>query len=318
MNASPVTGFAAATVLAGDFESVFAGLLLTSALLVVVLSAVVVYFLVRYRRGSPAPRPPLGFASWKLETAWIAGTTVGFLVFFFWGAALFLQIERPPKDADEIQVVARQWMWDFRQPNGRREFNELHVPAGRPVRLVLSSEDVIHSFFVPDFRVKQDVVPGRVTSLWFNALAPGEHRVFCSEFCGSKHAEMTARLVVMAPAAYAAWLAEGTTGESLGTTGRRLFIQYGCSGCHSPRSSVHAPLLDGVYQSLVPLQDGRFVRADEAYLVDSILQPASAVVAGYAPVMPSFQNVIPKTDLLPLLAYLKSLKAAPAAAATAP
>jgi cytochrome c oxidase subunit 2 len=254
-------------------------------------------------------RAPLPIAEWKVETVWLFGTTAGFLGFFFWGSSIYLDAEHAPAGADEIVVVGRQWMWDVRHPNGRREFDELHVPVGRPIRLLLSSEDVIHSFFVPAFRFKQDAVPGKIVSAWFEPTRPGVYALLCAQFCGTKHSGMTGRIVVLTPEDYAAWLAKGEGGGDLAARGQRLFVRYGCSGCHAANSIVRAPPLEGLFGRDVPLADGTFVHADEQYLVDSMLEPAKQVAAGYAPVMPVFKGVIPEGDLLELVAYLKSLRA---------
>ncbi len=299
-----------ASTLAPRVDLVFVVLLGFSVVLVVGLVAANLYFLVKYRRGSPAPRPPLRISTTKLETGWISATTVAFLGFFVMGARVYLDEERPPESGLEIHVTGRQWMWDVRHENGRREFDELHVPAGEDVRLVLASEDVIHSFYVPAFRLKQDVVPGKQVRMWFRPTTPGQYHLFCAEYCGTKHSGMVGQIVVMPPAEYARWLATGNPPTDALVRGRALFTRYNCSGCHDQPAAVHAPPLNQVYGSLVPLSDGRFVRADDAYIRDSILQPAKDVVAGYDPVMPSFQGVIPENDLLDLIAYVKALPTA--------
>jgi len=276
---------ASASSIAPRVDHLFLALVIVSGVLVIVLIVTNLFFLVRYRRGSNAVRPPRA-AEGKIETIWITGTTGGFLVFFFWGARLYVDLERPPAEAQEIQVVGRQWMWDVRQPNGRREFDELHVPTGQAIRLLLTSEDVIHSFFVPAFRVKQDVVPGKTVSLWFEATKAGVYRLFCTQFCGTKHAEMSGEVIALPPEAYAAWLAEGNRDGDAIARGRQLFVRYGCAGCHAASSSFHAPALDGLYRRRVALADGSFVEADDQYLRDSILEPTKQVVAGYSPVMP--------------------------------
>ena len=307
---SPWGGAAAASTIGPRVDALVLALLATSGLVAGVLLVLNLYFIVVYRRGSPAPRPPTRSSSARIETAWIAGTTLIFLGFFAWGAKIFLDEERAPAGAFPIDVVARQWMWDIRQPNGRREFNELHVPIHTPVRLLLTSEDVIHSFYVPAFRLKQDVVPGKTVSLWFNAARAGRYEIYCSEFCGSQHAAMTGVLVADEPEHYAAWLAAGDAGPGgAAGRGRQLFTRYGCAGCHEPGSSVRAPLLDGIYGHPVPVAGGGFVTADEAFLRDSILRPGQVAVAGYQPVMPSFRGVMPEGDLLELIAYLKGLGA---------
>jgi len=298
-----------ASSIAPRVDGAFGGLLLASVILVVGLVALNGTFLIRFRRGSSAPRPPLKLKEWKVEAGWIVATTLAFLGFFFWGAGIYLDENRAPADADEIHVVGRQWMWDIRQPNGRREFDELHVPVGRPVRLLMSSEDVIHSFYVPAFRLKQDVVPGKVVSLWFQATRPGAYHLFCAEYCGTKHSAMGGRVVAMAPEDYAAWLAAGNTGGDLAARGRRLFTQYGCAGCHTPGATVHAPPLEGLYGRMVVVENGQFVRADERYLHDSILLPHQHVAAGYPDIMPSFKGVMSEGELLEIVSYLKSIGA---------
>jgi cytochrome c oxidase subunit II len=296
-----------ASTLAPRVDLIFWSLVGVSAVLVGGLAVANLYFLIRYRRGSPAPRPPLRISTVAIEATWISGTTFAFLAFFFWGARVYLAEERAPANALEINVTARQWMWDVRHENGRREFNELHVPLGEDVRLVMTSEDVIHSFFVPAFRLKQDVVPGKQVSTWFHATETGTFHLFCAEFCGTAHSAMLGDIVVMPAEQYAAWLTRGNTMEDLAQRGRRLFTRYNCSGCHDQPAAVHAPVLDHLYGALVPTRDGRMVRADDLYLRDSILRPEKDIVAGYDPLMPSFQNVIPESDVLDLIAYLKSL-----------
>jgi cytochrome c oxidase subunit 2 len=316
VSAAPILAFAfrdwlpeRASSLAPKVDAVFWAAVGLSALLIGGLVVANLYFMIRYRHGSAAPRPALRVKTSVVETTWIMATTFGFLGFFVWGAHLYLFEERAPADALEIDVVGRQWMWDIRHENGRREFNELHVPLGENVRLVMTSEDVIHSFFVPAFRLKQDVVPGKQVSTWFRATQTGTFHLFCAEYCGTVHSGMVGDIVVLPPERYAEWLARGNTMEPLAQRGRRLFLRYNCSGCHDQPAAVHAPPLETLFGALVPTRDGRMVRADEAYLRDSILRPEKDVVAGYEPLMPSFQNVIPESDLLDLIAYVKSLPA---------
>ena len=213
----------------------------------------------------------------------------------------------PPAGALEIDVLAKQWMWQFEHPGGQREINELHVPAHQPVKLSMISLDVIHSLYFPALRIKQDVLPGRYTTLWFDADRPGTYHLFCAELCGTGHSEMGGQLVIMTPAAYEAWLERTPSDLSLAAKGADLFRSLGCSGCHVNSKAVHAPPLEGVFGSPVPLASGEVVLADEAYLRDSILLPKKAVVAGYEPIMPSFQNRLSEDQLLQLIAYLKSL-----------
>jgi cytochrome c oxidase subunit 2 len=296
-----------ASRIAPEVNAIFLALLLTSLVLVVGLTAVVLFFLVRYRRGSAAPRPPLRLATWKFEATWITATTAIFLGFFFWGARVYVRMAQVPAGATEIAVIGRQWMWDVRHAEGRRELDELHVPVNQPILLRLTSEDVIHSFAVPAFRMKQDVVPGKTVGAWFEATQPGRFPIFCDQYCGTKHSEMNGEVVVQTPEDYAAWLAGGTNAGQSETHGRELFIRYGCSGCHSGNSAVRAPRLEGLAGHPVPIENGRTILADDLYLRDSILKPNQHITAGYAAVMPSFQGVIPEGDLLDLIAYLKVL-----------
>lgn len=308
-----------ASTLSQRVDHIFIGLLIFSSLLVLVLLALNLFFLVRYRRGAVVNRAPLPFAEWKLEAAWITGTTIGFVALFFWGAGIYVDEEKPPAGAYEISVTGRQWMWDVRHPNGRREFDTLHVPSGRPVRLLLTSEDVIHSFYVPAFRIKQDAVPGKRVSLWFNADREGSYHLFCAEYCGTKHSGMVGTVIVQSPADYARWLASDNSATApLARRGRELFNRYNCAACHDQPSAVHAPSLAGVFGTQIPLESGGFVLADEQYLRDSILLPRKQVVAGYQPIMPPYQGVIPESDLLELIAYVKSLPSASTAGAAGP
>jgi cytochrome c oxidase subunit II len=228
----------AASSFASRVDGVFAGLLIASTVMIVTLTALTLTFLVRYRRQASVNRAPVRIATWKIETAWTVGTTVVFLMFFFQGAAIYIDMRQVPAaaDAGAINVVGRQWMWDIRYPNGRREFNTMHVCVNRPVRLLLSSEDVIHSFFVPAFRLKQDLVPGKVVNAWFEPTLTGTYTLFCAQYCGTAHSAMLGQIIVLSPADYAAWLAgdrRETTDGSPGDAGRRLFLQYGCNVCHS-------------------------------------------------------------------------------------
>jgi len=292
---------------AGDVDLLFAGLLTASIAIAVLLTALLLVFAIRYRVGSPADRDHRIRRSWRWEIAWTSAALIGFLGLFVWGAVLYLGIYGEPHDPLPIYVVAKQWMWKVQHPGGQREINELHVPVGRSIRLVMASQDVIHSFFVPAFRAKHDVVPGRYQTFWFRAEREGTFELLCAEFCGTDHSRMRGRVVVMQPAEYERWLAGQDVGGTLASEGAVLFRELGCSGCHSPQSTVHAPLLDGVYGKPVPLQDGSVVIADEAYIRDSILLPRSRVAAGYPPVMPSFAGRVSEDDLVRLVAYIKAL-----------
>jgi cytochrome c oxidase subunit 2 len=229
------------------------------------------------------------------------------LAIFTWGALDYFRIERKPANAIDVQVVGKQWMWKLQHAEGKREINELHIPVDQTVALTLISQDVIHSFFVPAFRVKQDVVPGKYTSEWFKATRVGEYHIFCSQYCGTQHSQMIGRVVVMQPQAYERWLNSGEQTESIVRAGERLFHDRGCSGCHAPNSKFHAPLLEGLYRKPVPLADGTMVTADDQYLRDSILQPAKQISAGYDNIMPSFSGHLSEEEIMQLIAYLKAI-----------
>lgn len=296
---------ASASTQAHRTDAILLAMVLLCGSVALILLVLVVFFAIRYRRGSPADRTPPREAR-GIEIAWTVAPLLVFFVIFGWAARDFVTMADPPADALPVTVVAKQWMWKLQHRNGRREINELHVPLGEPVVATMTSEDVIHSFFIPAFRIKQDVVPGRYTRLWFTATQLGEFPLFCSEYCGSEHSLMTGRVVVMSPADYGRWLASGPAQPSTEQYGFALFRQFGCSGCHDARSTIHAPLLDGVYGRPTHLQDGRTVIADANYLRDSILVPGKDVVAGFEPVMPSYAGQVSEEDIQALIAYLQS------------
>ena len=273
------------------------------ATLIIIL---VITFAVVYRR-RPGRAAQATSESMGLELIWTAIPLMLVMVMFVWGSELFLDQSIPPKGAEEIFVVGKQWMWKIQHSNGRREINELHVPVGRAVKLTVASQDVIHSFFIPAFRVKQDVLPGRYTQLWFTPTRLGTFPLTCAEYCGLDHSKMGGAVIVLSPAEFARWLKLHGTDLSLAARGAGLFRRSGCGGCHGSNSTVHAPALEGVYGRPVHLADGATVMADERYLHDSITLPNGQVVAGYAPVMPSFAGQLSEEDLLAIIAYLKSI-----------
>jgi cytochrome c oxidase subunit 2 len=300
------------TTAASDYavhvDRLFDLLSIVSGAVVILISALIIIFLARFHRGSRAPR---GATPDKLdreiEIGWTVATLFTFLFLFWWAASTGLSALTPPKDGLEIHVVAKQWMWRIQHPSGAREIDELHVPANTNVRLAMTSQDVIHDLYLPALRLKQDILPGRYTYLWFNANKTGIFHLTCAEFCGTDHSVMAGRLVIVTPDDYARWTAAQPEGDDLSHQGAALFHSLGCSGCHAPGSSVHAPDLNGVYGHPVHLSDGRTVMADEAYLRDSILLPEKDIVAGFSPIMPSFKGVATEGQLVELLAYLKSL-----------
>jgi cytochrome c oxidase subunit 2 len=296
-----------ASSVAGQVDLLFIFLVAVSLFFMAVIFLPMLYFLYKYRRGNNVDRTPPRFATWKLEAFWTAIPLALSFVIFGWGAGLFIHMRNPPADAMEITVIGKQWMWNLQHPEGKREINELHVPAGRTVKLTMTSQDVIHCFYVPAFRVKQDVVPGRYTSEWFKATRPGVYHLFCSEFCGTAHSQMVGRIVVQTPTDYQQWLRENAPTTTMTANGERLYRALGCSGCHGENSRIRAPSLSGVYGRPVPLESGETVLADDRYLRDSILLPQRQVVAGYAPVMPNYAGQISEEDLFQLIQYLKTL-----------
>lgn len=299
--------FPSASELAPRMDALFMGLLGVSLLVAFAVAVFIVVFGIRYRRGSSADRTPAGGSTLPVEIVWTTVPLAIFVALFAWAAVLYFRMARPPVDSVEIHVVAKQWMWKIQHPGGRREINELHVPTGRPVVLVMISQDVIHSFYVPAFRVKQDVLPGRYTRQWFIPSRIGSYHLFCAEYCGTDHSRMIGTVTVMHPAEYARWQETGDVGTSMAAVGRGLFMSRGCSGCHSSRSAIAAPLLDGIYGKPVALSDGATVIADEGYIRDSILLPNKHITAGYSPVMPTFQGQLGEEEITQLIAYIRSL-----------
>lgn len=296
-------------------DAVYIGLLIVSAAFTFAFAFFVLFFAVKYRRGSRADRSNIKDSSPVAEAIYITVPTLMGIGLFVWGAIVYFDLITPPGDSVEIYVIGKQWMWKAQHPEGSKEINELHVPVGKPVRLIMTSQDVIHSFYIPDFRVKQDVLPGRYTTMWFMPTKVGRYRLFCTEYCGTEHSRMGGWVTVMEPAEYEEWLGGSSETTGMAAEGASLFRQYHCSGCHGTNSTVKAPPLEGVYGGPVPLlndpadpQSGvKIIRADERYIRDSILLPKNEVVAGYEPLMPSFAGQIPEEDLLKLIAYIKSI-----------
>ncbi|MGH8137568.1 MAG: cytochrome c oxidase subunit II [Steroidobacteraceae bacterium] len=299
-----------ASSIAPRIDALFWSMIALCGLVAFTVFGAIVFYCVRYRRGSHADRTGRHNQSLGVELTWTLIPFVLFIVVFIWSLFLFAQARTPPASAQTLYVVAKQWMWKVQHPAGQREINALHVPLGEPVRLTMTSQDVIHSFYVPAFRVKQDVLPGRYTQLWFTATRLGTFPLFCAEYCGLDHSRMGGAVVVMQPAEYARWLDDHNTGASLVTQGASLFRSRGCSGCHGTNASVHAPDLEGLYGRPVHLSDGTTVIANERYLHDSILLPNTQLVAGYEPIMPAFSGQLSEDDLLALIAYIKSMPTA--------
>ena len=297
----------AASSLARETDHLYFYFLGLSVFVMVLVFGPLIYFLFKYRRGHRATRPKTDLPTMKIEITWTVIPTLITMVFFVTGAAVYFKEEVPPKDVMEINVVGKQWMWKVQHQEGNREINELHVPANQVVKLTLGSEDVVHSFYIPAFRLKQDVVPGRFSTEWFQAIRPGTYRFYCSEYCGMDHAKMEGYIFVLPPDEYHHWLLQDAPKDNLAQSGEKLYRILGCSGCHSGPTVVHAPPLEGLYGSEVSLSDGKVVRADEKYLRDSILQPGTQIVTGYQSLMPAYQGRIREEELMQLIAYIKSL-----------
>jgi cytochrome c oxidase subunit 2 len=300
----------AASTTASRVDNLYLFMLAFSAAMTVLVASLVFYFAIKYRHKNRVDRTQ-GAPSNAAELTWIALSLPILMFIFVWGARVCFYIVRPPAGAMQVTVVAKQWMWKFQHPEGRREIDTLHVPVNQPVQLSMVSQDVIHSFFVPAFRVKQDVLPGRYTNAWFQATKPGDYRLYCAEYCGTNHSRMHGRIVVQTPEDYANWLA-GRTGndEPPAVTGAKMFEQLQCATCHRPGAAgaqQRGPSLDGVYQQPVALNNGKTVVADDGYLRESILRPAAKVVAGYQPIMPTFEGQVSEEGVLNLIAYIKSL-----------
>ncbi len=285
------------------------------ALLVVVL---VIVFAIKYRdkTGEGVGAPIHG--SIPLEIGWSVIPFLVAMVIFAWSTTVFFHIVRAPDQALEIYSTSKQWMWRFQHIDGQSEINELHVPIGRPVKVTFTSEDVIHSLYVPAFRVKADAIPGRYSSIWFTATKTGEYHLFCAEYCGTQHSGMIGKVVVMEPDDYQAWLSGGG-GLSMAARGEQLFQQLGCVSCHLTDGSGRGPSLIGKYGAQEMLANGAAVAVDDTYVRESILTPQMKLVAGYQPLMPTFQGLVNEEGLMSLIEYIKSLPSTgePAAATQA-
>lgn len=304
-----------ASTMAGQVDALYIYLLLVSGVMTLLIYLAVVVLAIRYRR-MPGREAEQIHGSTILEIGWSVIPFGVMLTFFIWGALIYFKERTPPTDATEVYVVAKQWMWKIEHMEGQREINELHVPTGQNVKLVMTSQDVIHSFFVPAFRIKQDVLPGRYTTLWFKATQAGTYHLFCAEYCGTSHSGMIGNIVVMEPQDYAQWMAGGPAAP-LADTGKQLFTSLGCSTCHRFDIQGRGPNLQAAYNKPVLLEDGRTVVADENYVRESILNPTAKIVNGFKPVMPTFQGLVTEEQLNALVAYVKSLNQPPAGTAGA-
>ena len=297
-----------ASTYSGDVDALYFYISGVTVFFTLLISFVIIFFVVKYRRRNAfeIPRPIEG--STKLETLWSVIPLLIAMTIFFWGAKVYFLQYRPPKNAEEIYVVGKQWMWKFQHATGQREINELHVPVGRKIKLIMATEDVIHDVFVPAFRIKADIVPGRYTTEWFEATKPGRYHFFCAEYCGMNHSGMGGFVVVMEPTEYENWLSGNANQMSPAAAGQQMFESLGCASCHGANAEGgRGPALLGVYGSNVVLNNNQTVRADEAYVRESILNPQAKIVTGFGPIMPSFQGQLSEEQLLQLVAYVKSL-----------
>lgn len=291
--------------MAGNVDALFIFLLILCGMMTLLIFVALAYFAARYRHRKGVAAEQIE-GSTPLELTWTLIPFGVFMVIFAWGAVVYFQQRTPPRDSTEVYVVAKQWMWKLEHAEGQREINSLHVPVGRNVKLILTSQDVVHSFFVPDFRIKQDVVPGRYTVAWFRPTKPGVYHLFCTQYCGTQHSGMIGTIQVMEPAQYEAWMSGGAGGP-LSASGERIFAELGCATCHRSDSQGRGPNLQGLFGRPVQLEDGRMLTADENYIRESILDPGAKIVKGFKPVMPTFQGLVSEEQLNALLAYVKSL-----------
>jgi cytochrome c oxidase subunit 2 len=298
-----------ASTYAPDVDNLYLFLVGTTIFFTVLISGAILYFFVKYRRRSKTEVPQPIAGSMVLETAW---SVIPFLIslgMFAWGAEIYLNEYTTPNDATDVYIVAKQWMWKFQHPEGQREINELHIPIGRKIRFVMATEDVIHSFFIPAFRMKEDIVPGanRYSTVWAEPTMTGTFHIFCAEYCGTSHSGMIGWVTVMSEKDYEAWLSGGAAQGSMADRGAALFQQFGCITCHRSDAQGQCPRLDGIYGKEQLLQGGEKVLADDGYIRESILSPLAKIVAGFQPVMPSFQGQVSEEQIQQLIAYIKSI-----------
>lgn len=291
---------------AGRVDALFFALVAMTVVLSFLIFGSIILFSWRYRRSAKANRVLTGRYNVALEVGWTVIPTIVGIGIFVWASKLYIEQTRIPKNALEIYVVGKQWMWKAQHAEGPREINELHVPVGTPVKLLMTSQDVIHSFFIPAFRAKRDVLPGRFQSEWFEATQLGEYHLFCAEFCGTEHSRMKGRIVVLSTNDYQKWIASFTTNEPAAITGEKLFRQYACESCHRDADSERGPSLVAIFGKTFSTRKG-LQQIDENYLVRSIRNPAEYIVEGYSATMPSYKDQVSDEQMIALVAYIKSL-----------
>ncbi len=304
----------AASSIAHEVDLIYFFILAVCSFFAVLVSALVVFFAVKFRRRHPDEVGADIHGSIALELLWTVIPFILAMAMFVWGADLYFRIARPPADSMEVFVVGKQWMWKVQHPDGVREINELHVPINRNVKITLGSEDVLHDYYIPAFRVKMDAVPGKLTTMWFRATKAGTYQIFCAEYCGTQHSGMIGQVIAMEEHDYEAWLAGGRSTGTAVENGERLFTDLACITCHKTDTTGRGPVLADVFGHEVRLMDGRTVVADDNYLRESIVNPQAKVVLGFQPIMPTFQGTVSEENLMQLIAYIKTLKATPPAA----
>jgi cytochrome c oxidase subunit 2 len=307
-----------ASTMASRVDALYLFLVGLTAFFTILIAVLIAVFMVKYKRRHPNSVGARIHGGMALEIAWSVIPLIICLGIFVWASGIFFAMARPPAETMNIYVVGKQWMWKFQHLDGQREINELHVPVGRPVKLIMTSEDVIHDLFVPAFRVKADIIPGRYSHIWFEATKAGTYHLFCAEYCGTKHSGMIGQVVVMQPDDYQAWLSGGVQEGSLASAGGKLFQDLACNTCHRPDAQARGPMLENLFGRQVSLQSGETVVADEAYVRESILMPGARVTAGFQPIMPTFQGLVSEEGLLQLIEYVKSLKTDATAQAVRP
>lgn len=313
-----------ASTFAAEVDRMYIVLTVLSLIFALPIAGLVVFFGIRYRRGAKIDRTGALHESRPLEFSWITLLVVLSLAVFVWGSQLYVRMYAMPDDALDIYVLGKQWMWQFQYPTGQREINVLHIPVGRPVRLTMISEDVIHSFYVPAFRTKTDVLPGNYSVMWFEAIKTGEYDLFCAEYCGTEHSGMVGKVVVLEARQYEEWLRTHVSGgsdpipehaagsvaegpQNMAQSGEQLFTNLGCNSCHVLNGRGIGPSLVGLWGREVTLSDGTTLVADAQYIRRSILDPRSQIVEGYPPVMPTFEGQIDEDELFSLVEYIRAL-----------
>jgi len=305
-----------ASNLARNVDTVIWFVTIISLVFFFLITVVLVFFAIKYRRKSGEDETPYITGNHFLETLWTIVPSILVLVIFAYGFIVFKQMRTPPQEALEVNVIGKQWLWQFQYDNGKTTINELYVQQNRPVKIIMRSEDVIHSFFVPAFRVKQDLLGGMYTYLWFTPTKVGVFDLYCAEYCGAAHSKMLGKVIVMSPEAYERWRKGEEREEQKGVAsispvqlGEQLYQQRGCNACHTIDGTPSVgPSWKGLFGHEVTLQDGTKVTADENYIRESILEPQAKLVKGYQPVMPSFKGILTDEEISAIIAYIKTLK----------